>query len=76
MFFLGILMAVDCLDASGLLKDTSAYLDATLPNEDVIAAAIGVASAVIDNVPLVAGTMGMYDLNQVREVCSRTTALF
>jgi len=44
------------------LRQLANYLDANIPNGDLIASAIGVASAVIDNVPLVAATMGMYDL--------------
>jgi Na+/H+ antiporter NhaD/arsenite permease-like protein len=61
MFFLGVLMAVAALDSAGLLRDTAAFLGAHIKSPDLIAAAIGVASAVIDNVPLVAATMGMYD---------------
>ena len=41
------------------------YLDAHIPNIDLIASAIGVVSAVIDNVPLVAATIGMYDLTSL-----------
>jgi Na+/H+ antiporter NhaD/arsenite permease-like protein len=38
-------------------------MDQTIGNLDIIVVAIGVASAIIDNVPLVAATMGMYDLS-------------
>ena len=38
------------------------YLDAHIPSVELVASAIGVVSAIIDNVPLVAATMGMYDL--------------
>lgn len=62
LFFLGILMSIGVLDKSGLLKDLAVFLNDNLPNQDIIATVIGIASALIDNVPLVAATMGMYDL--------------
>jgi len=62
LFFLGILMSIGVLDKSGLLKDLAVFLNENLPNQDIIATVIGIASALIDNVPLVAATMGMYDL--------------
>ena len=62
LFFLGILMSIGVLDKSGLLKQLAVFLSDTLPSQDIIATAIGLFSALIDNVPLVAATMGMYDL--------------
>ncbi|KAF7064904.1 hypothetical protein CFC21_071114 [Triticum aestivum] len=62
LFFLGILLSVGSLEAAGILRQLANYLDANIPNADLIASIIGVASAIIDNVPLVAATMGMYDL--------------
>ncbi|KAK4792819.1 hypothetical protein SAY86_023254 [Trapa natans] len=62
LFFLGILLSVSSLEAAGLLRELANYLDAHIPNIQLIAGAIGVVSAIIDNVPLVAATMGMYDL--------------
>lgn len=62
LFFLGILLSVSSLEAAGILRELANYLDAHIPNAELIASAIGVVSAVIDNVPLVAATMGMYDL--------------
>jgi Na+/H+ antiporter NhaD/arsenite permease-like protein/CBS domain-containing protein len=62
LFFLGILMSIGVLDKSGLLKQLAVLLSDNLPNLDIIATVIGLASALIDNVPLVAATMGMYDL--------------
>lgn len=62
LFFLGILMSIGVLDKSGLLKELALFLNDNLPNQDIIATVIGIASALIDNVPLVAATMGMYDL--------------
>lgn len=62
LFFLGILLSVSSLEAAGILRELANYLDAHIPSSEVIAGAIGVVSAIIDNVPLVAATMGMYDL--------------
>jgi Na+/H+ antiporter NhaD/arsenite permease-like protein len=59
LFFLGILMSIGVLDRSGLLKDLAVFLNNNLPSQDIIATVIGIASALIDNVPLVAATMGM-----------------
>lgn len=65
LFFLGILLSVGALDSSGILRSLAEFLDKTLPNESIIATIIGLASALIDNVPLVAATMGMYNLQDV-----------
>nr|CAD1840113.1 unnamed protein product [Ananas comosus var. bracteatus] len=62
LFFLGILLSVSSLEAAGILRELANYLDAHIPNVELIATTIGVVSAIIDNVPLVAATMGMYDL--------------
>ena len=51
------------LEAAGILRELANYLDAYIPNIEMIASLIGVVSAIIDNVPLVAATMGMYDLS-------------
>lgn len=64
LFFLGILMSIGALDKSGILKQLAVFLNETLPSQDIIATVIGIASALIDNVPLVAATMGMYDLSE------------
>ncbi|XP_022748850.1 sodium/proton antiporter 1-like [Durio zibethinus] len=63
LFFLGILLSVSSLEAAGLLRELANYLDAHIPNVELTASAIGVMSAIIDSVPLVAATMGMYDLS-------------
>lgn len=63
LFFLGILLSVSSLEAAGLLREIANYLDAHISNSQLVASAIGVVSAVIDNVPLVAAAMGMYDLS-------------
>ncbi|SDK17222.1 Na+/H+ antiporter NhaD [Catalinimonas alkaloidigena] len=62
LFFLGILVAIAALQTAGMLTQLSAYMANTIGNLDLIVYAIGLASAVIDNVPLVAATMGMYDM--------------
>jgi len=63
LFFLGILLAVSALQSFGLLTDLAAGLDSTLKNDYLIGASLGLLSAVVDNVPLVAATQGMYDLS-------------
>jgi len=64
LFFLGILLAVDALHAAGILDSLAQWMDRKIANSNFIAVAIGLASAVIDNVPLVAAVMGMYSLTQ------------
>lgn len=61
LFFLGILMAVAVLQETGILKVFTIWLDRTIGNQDLIVILIGILSAVVDNVPLVAASMGMYD---------------
>ncbi|MCT8338765.1 sodium:proton antiporter NhaD [Luteirhabdus pelagi] len=71
LFFLGILMAVAGLESLvygvvngeevGTLRYLAEVLQATIPNQDVVVMLLGVFSAIIDNVPLVAASMGMYD---------------
>ncbi len=62
LFFLGILLSVNALESTGILDGAAQWLNVNMKNEALIASVIGVVSAVIDNVPLVAATMGMYDL--------------
>ncbi len=61
LFFLGILLAINALESVGILGQLATILDKTVHNSTAIASLIGVISAIIDNVPLVAATMGMYD---------------
>lgn len=61
LFFMGILLGINVLESIGLLKSIAVVMEQWLPNTTAIATAIGLFSAVIDNVPLVAATMGMYD---------------
>ena len=64
LFFLGILLAVNALETAGILERFAHWLDHVIPNVNVFATLLGLVSAIIDNVPLVAATMGMYDLTK------------
>ncbi len=64
LFFLGILLAVSSLQVSGVLGTLSQFLDEKVGNLNAIVMSIGLASAVVDNVPLVAATQGMYSLTE------------
>lgn len=64
LFFLGILLCVDALETSGILEDLDHLLARTIGNSSVIAVMLGIVSAIIDNVPLVAATISMYDFTQ------------
>ncbi|MFZ5551469.1 MAG: sodium:proton antiporter NhaD [Bacteroidota bacterium] len=63
LFFLGILIAISALESTKQLSELAAYMDNKIGNESIIVLSIGLFSAVIDNVPLVAASMGMYDLS-------------
>ena len=61
LFFLGILMAVACLEQIGVLTSLGKGLNVAFDNNHyVVTGIIGVLSSIVDNVPLVAGSMGMY----------------
>ncbi|MCW5910153.1 MAG: sodium:proton antiporter NhaD [Cyclobacteriaceae bacterium] len=62
LFFLGILLAVSALQSMNILSAFSAWLDSTLGDQRIIITLIGILSAIVDNVPLVAASMGMYDM--------------
>lgn len=62
LFFLGILVAIAALESTHQLQDLAAYMDEKIGNLNVIVISIGVLSAIVDNVPLVAAGMGMYDM--------------
>lgn len=64
VFFIGILLAVATLSANGMLPALAQWLDAKLGNQSMIVIIIGLVSAVVDNIPLVAASMGMYPLSQ------------
>jgi Na+/H+ antiporter NhaD/arsenite permease-like protein len=61
-FFVGILLAVATLEHTHILTALAQWLTAHIGRLDIIVVAIGLVSAVVDNVPLVAAAMGMYDL--------------
>lgn len=63
LFFLGILLAVSALQSCGILKELAYFLSSTLKNNYLIGIALGLLSAIVDNVPLVAATQGMFDLS-------------
>ena len=61
LFFLGILMAVACLEEIKVLENLGIWLnDVSAGNHYIVTGIIGVLSSIVDNVPLVAGCMGMY----------------
>ncbi len=60
LFFLGILLAVAALESLGMLFAFADQLNTAIPNSDIVIMLLGVGSAVIDNVPLVAASMGMF----------------
>lgn len=64
LFFLGILLAINALEVAGILSDLALWLERVVKNQALIAILIGILSAIVDNVPLVAGTMGMYPLSE------------
>ena len=64
VFFIGILLAVATLEHTHILTDLATWLNKVVGREDVIVTIIGLASAIVDNVPLVAASMGMYSLAQ------------
>lgn len=63
LFFLGILLAVGALQSMGTLANFAGWLNTTLGDNRIIITLIGVLSAIVDNVPLVAASMGMYSLD-------------
>lgn len=63
LFFLGILLAVAALETAGILGSLALRMDNYFNNKDIIVTVMGLLSAIIDNVPLTAATMGMYSLS-------------
>ena len=64
VFFIGILLAVATLEHTHILSSLAQWLDQSIGRLDIIVLLIGLVSAAVDNVPLVAASMGMYDLAQ------------
>lgn len=63
LFFLGILVAISALQSAGQLSMLAAFMNEKIGNINLVVISIGLLSAVVDNVPLVAAAMGMYDLS-------------
>lgn len=63
LFFLGILMAVAVLQSTGILSSIAGWLDEEIHNIYLIGTVLGILSSIVDNVPLVAGVMGMYPMS-------------
>jgi Na+/H+ antiporter NhaD/arsenite permease-like protein len=64
VFFIGILLAVATLEHTHILTALATWMDRTIGRLDVIVTIIGLASSIVDNVPLVAASIGMYSLAQ------------
>jgi Na+/H+ antiporter NhaD/arsenite permease-like protein len=64
LFFLGILLSIGALQSIGILNSLAIWMDETIGNINIITISIGLLSAVVDNVPLVAAAQGMYTLEQ------------
>jgi len=64
LFFLGILLSIAALQATGILTDLAVTMDQSIGNIKVITLSIGLLSSIVDNVPLVAAAQGMYGLEQ------------
>jgi Na+/H+ antiporter NhaD/arsenite permease-like protein len=64
LFFLGILLSIAALQATGVLTNLAGWMNTAIGNVNVIVIAIGLLSAIVDNVPLVAAAQGMYGLEQ------------
>jgi len=64
LFFLGILVSIAALQSTGVLSRLAIQLTDAIGNDSIIIMSLGLLSSVIDNVPLVAASQGMYDLNQ------------
>jgi Na+/H+ antiporter NhaD/arsenite permease-like protein len=67
LFFLGILLAISAfetaeINAVGMLRYAAEGLDQMLPDRNIVIILLGICSAIIDNVPLVAAAIGMYDI--------------
>jgi Na+/H+ antiporter NhaD/arsenite permease-like protein len=63
LFFLGILLAVGALESMQTLHHLAAWLDQSVGDQRIIVTLIGLLSAIVDNVPLVAASMGMYSMD-------------
>jgi Na+/H+ antiporter NhaD/arsenite permease-like protein len=76
LFFLGILLAVGALQEAGHLILAADWLRVSLNDVFLIDLAIGLLSAIVDNVPLVAASMGMYDIVPAAAATDAWSAMF
>ncbi|MBP9979277.1 MAG: sodium:proton antiporter NhaD [Bacteroidales bacterium] len=76
LFFLGILLAVNALQGTGVLNIMGAFLEERVHNVYLINIAIGFLSAIVDNVPLVAVAMGMYPLADASMIAAAADPAF
>ncbi len=72
LFFLGILMSVAGLQSAGILGSVANFLDTQIHEVFTIASIVGVLSSIVDNVPLVAGCMGMYPIASPEMIAAST----
>lgn len=70
LFFLGILIAVDAVAATGSLRYLGEWLDVNVGNIFIVDSIIGVFSSIVDNVPLVASAMNMYPIADAAQVAA------
>ena len=64
LFFLGILVSVAAMQATGILTNLAHFMTSAIGNDSIIVIAIGLLSSIVDNVPLVAAAKGMYTIAQ------------
>ena len=64
LFFLGILLAVACLESVGILNNLANYLQSNIDSPKTIAIILGALSSIVDNVPLVAASLSMFPLSE------------
>ncbi len=64
LFFLGILLCIAALESTHILHNLAAWMDSKIGNISIITILIGILSAIVDNVPLVAAAQGMYSLDK------------
>ncbi|MEG1748893.1 MAG: SLC13 family permease, partial [Tannerellaceae bacterium] len=76
LFFLGILLAVDALRCSGVLTNFATMLDENIGNVYAVNLIIGTLSAIVDNVPLVAGAIGMYPVANEMMIASAADPVY
>ncbi|MEZ4804481.1 MAG: sodium:proton antiporter NhaD [Bacteroidia bacterium] len=63
LFFLGILLAIGTLQGTGILSELAVWMDDSIGDKNLIVMSIGLLSAIVDNVPIVAATMKMYSMD-------------